>query len=784
MAVRPEARVQREFRYAIVDEVDSVLVDEARTPLIISGPVEHSQQDYGPLRTRVEQLVQRQSRLVTDLLRQAEQELEDPEKEWEGGVHLLQVKRGAPKNKRLQKLVSDRPELNRLIQHTELDVLRDKRMHEIDEGLFYAVDEKQRSVDLLDKGRDLLSPKDKGELVLPDIAEELSALDARTDLEGEAKVKAREEVYANYGSKNERIHNILQLLKAYSLFEKDVEYVVQDGKVLIVDEFTGRLMPGRRYSDGLHQAIEAKEGVTVEGETQTLATITLQNLFRLYDKLAGMTGTAETEAREFWEIYKLDVAVIPTHRPVCRNDEEDVVFRTKREKYNAIIEEIVEANKRGQPVLVGTVSVDVSERLSRMLKRRGVNHQVLNAKYHQKEAEIVANAGRRGAVTIATNMAGRGTDIKLGDGVAGVGGLHIVGTERHEARRIDRQLRGRAGRQGDPGSSRFFLALEDDLMRLFGLEKISGLMSKLGVEEGEVIEHGMVTKSIERAQKRVEAYNFDIRKHLLEYDDVMNKQRQVIYDLRVKLLENQEVRPEIQEWLGERIGLRVDEVVGEAIHHPSEWDLKRLAEEMSLVLMWPVEVKDLEDCEDRDELDEKASELANSALERKIESTGGDAFLNVVRQIMLWTVDEKWRDHLYELDHLKGGIGLRAYGQKDPLLEYKREAFGMFNTLLDEVHEDSLKRLFRVQLSEEQPGARRRQPARTVEQHASMAAFNQAGSQAPAAEGQPAAAQQAEPSGPRRARSAPRAGRNDPCPCGSGKKYKKCHLPIDEGVAA
>jgi preprotein translocase subunit SecA len=781
MAVRTEARVQRGFHYAIVDEVDSVLVDEARTPLIISGPVEHSRMEYGPLRTRVEQLVQRQSRLVNDLLQQAEQELQDPKKEWEAGVHLLQVKRAAPKNKRLQKLLSEEPGLSRLIQTTEMDVMRDKRMPEIDDALYFAIEEKHHSVDLLEKGRELLSPGDKSEMVLPDLAESLTDIDAREDLDGEARIKEREKVYADYAQKNERIHNINQLLKAYALFEKDVEYVVQDGKVLIVDEFTGRLMPGRRYSDGLHQAIEAKEGVKVEGETQTLATITLQNLFRLYHKLSGMTGTAETEASEFWEIYKLDVAVIPTHRPICRSDGEDVVFRTKREKYNAIIEEIVEANQKGQPSLVGTVSVEVSELLSRMLKRRGVNHQVLNAKYHQKEAEIVANAGRRGAVTIATNMAGRGTDIKLGDGVADLGGLHIIGTERHEARRIDRQLRGRSGRQGDPGSSRFFLSLEDDLMRLFGMEKISGLMSKLGVEEGEVIQHGMVTKSIERAQKRVEAYNFDIRKHLLKYDDVMNKQRHSIYDLRGKMLEDEDVRPEIEAWLSERIGIRVDEVVGDAPNHPAEWDLKRLADEMSYVLLSPIDPGSFESCGDREDLEDKTIDLAREVFNRKIEATGGQAYLNAVRQVILWTVDEKWKDHLYELDHLKGGIQLRAYGQKDPLLEYQKEAFGMFNTLLDEVHEESLKRIFRLQLSQEPPAGRRREPARMVEQHASVAAFKQGPATASEATAPPP--QQSDNAAVRRARTAPRAGRNDPCPCGSGKKYKKCHLPIDNGVA-
>ncbi len=457
MAVRPEQRVQRGFPYAIVDEVDSVLVDEARTPLIISGPVEHSDQAFDELKPLVERVVKAQNQLVNALMSEAEPLMKDPEQEYEAGIKLLQVQRAAPKHKRFMKLLADQPGLKRVITAVELDYLRDKRIHEIDEKLFFSIDEKARNVDLLEKGRELMSPQDPDRFVVPDLAAQLSELEGREDMDVAEQVKQREEIYRSYAARNEKIHNIQALLKAYSLYDPDVEYVVQDGKVMIVDEFTGRLMPGRRYSDVLHQAIEAKEGVKVEGETQTLATITLQNFFRMYLKLAGMTGTAETESREFWEIYKLEVAVIPTHKKVRRADHDDVVFRTKREKYNAVIEEIVESHQRGQPVLVGTISVEVSELLSRMLKRRGVKHNVLNAKYHQQEAEIVANAGQHGAVTIATNMAGRGTDIKLGSGIAELGGLHILGTERHEARRIDRQLRGRSGRQGDPGTSRFSL---------------------------------------------------------------------------------------------------------------------------------------------------------------------------------------------------------------------------------------------------------------------------------------------------------------------------------------
>ncbi|MGH7742488.1 MAG: preprotein translocase subunit SecA, partial [Candidatus Eiseniibacteriota bacterium] len=594
MAVRPEHKVQRGFEYAIVDEVDSVLIDEARTPLIISGPVEHSDQAFDELKPLVERLVKAQTGWVNRVLGEGEALLKDSDKEFDAGYKLLQVQRAAPKYKRFVKLQSDQPGVRRLITRVELEYLRDKRLHEVDEELLYAIDEKARSVDLLEKGRELLSPQDPERFVVPDLAAQLSELEGREEIGAEEKIKLRDEIYRSYAVKNERIHNVQALLKAYALFERDVEYVVQDGKVMIVDEFTGRLMPGRRYSDGLHQAIEAKEGVRVEGETQTLATITLQNFFRMYDKLAGMTGTAETESREFWEIYKLDVSVVPTHQPVHREDLDDVIYRTKREKYNAVIEEIVESHTKGQPVLVGTISVEVSELLSRMLKRRGIKHNVLNAKYHQQEAEIISTAGQNAAVTIATNMAGRGTDIKLGAGVTDVGGLRIIGTERHESRRIDRQLRGRAGRQGDPGLSRFYLSLEDDLMRLFGSERISGLMQRMGVEEGEVIEHPLVTGAISRAQKRVEAHNFDIRKHLLEYDDVMNQQREVVYGLRNQALSSTDMSETVLETLAEAARARVAKNTGGPAAHLDEWNLKGLADELSFVLMTPLTATDLE----------------------------------------------------------------------------------------------------------------------------------------------------------------------------------------------
>jgi preprotein translocase subunit SecA len=781
MAVRPEHQVQRGFVYAIVDEVDSVLVDEARTPLIISGPVEHSDQAFDELKPQVDRVVRAQTNWVTKTLAEAERLLADSEKEYEAGVELLKVQRAAPKFKRYMKLMSERPELKKLVNHVELEFLRDKRMHELDEALLYSIDEKAKNVDLLERGRDLMSPGDPDQFVVPDLAAQLSELEGRQDLTGEQRIHERDAVYRAYAAKNERIHNVQALLKAYALFEKDVEYVVQDGKVLIVDEFTGRLMPGRRYSEGLHQAIEAKEGVRVEGETQTLATITLQNFFRMYERLAGMTGTAETEAAEFWEIYKLDVAVIPTNKPIHRSDFNDVVYRTKREKYNAVIDEIVELNRKGQPVLVGTISVEASELLSRMLKRRGVKHHVLNAKYHQQEAEIVTQAGQRASVTIATNMAGRGTDIKLGTGVTDLGGLHILGTERHESRRIDRQLRGRSGRQGDPGSSRFYLSLEDDLMRLFGSDRIAGVMTRMGVQEGEVIEHGMVTSAISRAQKRVEAHNFDIRKHLLEYDNVMNEQRTVVYEMRHQALTAQDMSASVLESVEETTRERVDKATGGGQLHVGEWDLRALADELSYLLMTQVTPEELK-TDKAEDLAERAVAAAQRAYRAREAEFGPAMMREIERHVYLFTVDEHWRDHLYELDHLKGGIGLRAYGQRDPLIEYKKEAYALFETLVREVREEFVQRLFRVQLTPEvRPTVPQPRVPRVMQtQHAEAQSFGGGGAAA-GGEGAAAPAESAAAPAAPRVHDGPVVGRNDPCPCGSGKKYKKCHMLVDEG---
>jgi len=793
MAVRLEDRVQRGHHYAIVDEVDSVLIDEARTPLIISGPVEHSTQKYNELKPRVEKLVRNQTRLVNQLVAETEKLIREGDRSFETGARLLKIQRGAPKNKRFLKLMTD-GSLKKLMERVELELIRDKKLSELDQDLYYSIDEKTHVIDLSDKGREALSPDDKNLFVLPDLSVELGKIEEDDTLSPQEKLAKREAIHRLYADRSEKIHNILQLLKGYSLFEKDVEYVVKDGRVIIVDEFTGRLMPGRRFSDGLHQALEAKENVKVEQETQTFATITLQNYFRMYEKLAGMTGTAETEACEFYELYKLDVMVIPTHKPVRRIDYNDVVFRTRREKYNAVIEEIVREHEAGRPVLVGTVSVEVSETLSRLLKRKGIKHSVLNAKYHQQEAEIIKDAGQPGAVTIATNMAGRGTDIKLGPGVVKCKkccircedrdcencdhperaeecaarmpcGLHIVGTERHESRRIDRQLRGRSGRQGDPGSSRFFLSLEDDLMRLFGSDRVASAMDRMGVGEGEVIEHGLVTKAIERAQKRVEAQNFEIRKHLLEYDNVMNQQREVIYSLRLNALEGQDLRSDVLERIDELVERKFDERVDPKVY-PEEWDLDGLSAELESIFLVPFDLKgDKTEELNRNELFDHVRQTARTAYEQKESLFGPELMREVERYVYLKVIDEHWRDHLYELDQLKGGIGLRAYGQRDPLLEYKSEAYRMFVDMTESMREDSIKQLFRVSVERRapEPEAPRRRPVSHL--HAPVSAFAAAGAGAGAA----AAGKAAPP-----VRRVKKVGRNDPCPCGSGKKYKKC----------
>lgn len=783
MVVTPDDLVQRPHNYAIVDEVDSVLVDEARTPLIISGPVRGEDNKFAETKPRVERLISAQRNYVTKIAAEAEKLLEEGKND-EAGIQLLRANRGLPKHKKVMKLLSE-PSNKKLMQTTELDYLRDqsKRMHEIDDELYYSIDEKNHSVNLSEKGRELLTgaASDKNFFVLPDVGTEISLIEADESMADADKQKKKDELNLLYAERSERIHIVNQLIKAYSLYEKDEEYVVtDDGKVMIVDEFTGRLMHGRRFSDGLHQALEAKEGVKVERDMQTLATITLQNYFRLYRKLAGMTGTAETEAAEFFDIYKLDVAVIPTNKPMVREDVEDVVYRTIREKYNAVMDEIEEMRRNGRPVLVGTTSVDVSETLSRMLKRKGIPHNVLNAKQHQREAEIVTNAGLPANITIATNMAGRGTDIKLGPGVRDAGGLHIIGTERHEARRIDRQLRGRAGRQGDPGSSKFYLSLEDDLMRLFGSDRIAGIMQRLGLKEGEVIQHSMITRSVERAQKKVEENNYAIRKRLLEYDNVMNQQREVIYSRRRHALRGERLREDILLMLRDFISRMVEK-------YYEDGNIDGLRDELrtNLLVDFKIDAQRWQDL-GKDGVNEEVYKTATDFYKRKEQQLGHENTAMLEKMVTLQVIDEKWKDHLREMDDLKEGIHMRAYGQKDPLIEYKGEAFRMFTQLLEFITIDTIQLIFKLYPTVAQPVPVRR--ARTPRQeemqltHQESIGMGLSASAPIQSNNEPVSPEEAQRSGGQRPvkkiqpiHVGEKIGRNDPCPCGSGKKYKQCH---------
>jgi len=834
-----EQRVQRGHAFAIVDEVDSVLIDEARTPLIISGPVgTETNAAYARYNPSVADLYRRQTRIVNELIAQAEKDVASGDL-YAAGEALFLARRGTPRNKRLLKMLAEDPGLQRSISKVERDYMLEKRVHELEERLLFSMDEKGHNVHLTDQGLDVLAPDDHEAFVVPDISEAVHGVEQDDTLSVDEKREAIEVLEREYAEKSEKIHVIHQLLKGYALFQKDEQYVIQGGEVMIVDEFTGRMMPGRRWSDGLHQAVEAKEGVSVRAETQTLATITIQNYFRMFDKLGGMTGTAETEEGEFHQIYTLDVMVIPTNRPIQRDDRHDLVYKTKREKYNAIVQELQRLHAMELPVLVGTVSVDVSETLSRMLKRAGIPHEVLNAKQHQRESEIVARAGQPGAVTIATNMAGRGTDIKLGPGVteartigwlkargidpaslAGspdpatavdlaaqgddhvveVGGLHIIGSERHESRRIDRQLRGRAGRQGDPGATQFFLSLEDDLMRLFGSDRIAGIMDRLGAEEGEVITHPWITGSISNAQKRVEMQNFEARKRLLDYDDVMNQQREVVYDLRTFALEGgEELQGEVWEMIERGVPAVVEEYLEGA--HPEEWDLAGLRQKLMLDFMitadrLPGADGAGEPFDTTGEVEEYVVEVAREAFHRKLEQFG-EATDAVLRFIVLSTIDEKWKDHLYDLDHLKASIGFRGWGQKDPLVEYKKEAFDMFEDLMRDLYASVARFAFRAQLTPAVPPPppppeffgtpmRGEEPVE--------AEYDQEEPRQPEPAPQPAprpraslginpyaaVPQRREPVRTNREEEKPReaapvVGRNDPCPCGSGKKYKNCH---------
>jgi preprotein translocase subunit SecA len=813
MASRKEEQVQRGHYYAIVDEVDSILIDEARTPLIISGPaVITYDEQYANFRPQVEAIYHVQERLCNRFLNEAKELIaklrpedgSNPDNreglERQAGLLLFRVKCGQPKSEGLAKVLED-PENLRLMNHAELQLHADQKKTELyaeKEELFFAIDEKSHEADLTEKGRTHLSPKDPDAFMLPDLSTALHDIDVGPEEDPRKRLEAKTKLQAEFETKAQRIHAISQLLKAYCLYQKDVQYVVQDNKVIIVDENTGRLMSGRRWSDGLHQAVEAKEQVEIERETQTLATITIQNYFRLYHKLAGMTGTAETEASEFFDIYKLGVLVIPTNKPVARNDMNDSVYKTRREKYSAVVKEIKEIHGKGRPMLVGTISVEVSEHLSRLLKKEGIIHSVLNAKYHQQEAEIVSRAGQRGSVTIATNMAGRGTDIKLGPGVPEAGGLHVIGTERHEARRIDRQLRGRCARQGDPGSSHFFISLEDDLMRLFGSDKIVKYMEKMGLEEGQELEHPLLNRSIGQAQKRVEQHNFQIRKRTLEYDDVMNKQREVIYGFRNEIIHAVDVRDRLMDIMEEVVLQKVEQfTTGQGDFN--EWKVRSLSDWVNLNFPIGMPEKEIvKAAESGKEVPVKGSifdglspaqfavcnfisDSVRKAYEIKISFENPEALKEVERYTILSAIDKLWQEHLYEMDSLRYSIGLRAHGQRDPLIEYKAEAFKIFEELMVNIKTEICHNIFRSASSLMAfENFLRNVPQQTT--HQSTSAFGGTSTGTSAAPGRrgpsqgsdmvseaAAAVEKAKP-----VRVGPKVGRNDPCPCGSGKKYKQC----------
>ncbi len=809
MAINPKDLVQRRHNFAIVDEVDSVLVDDARTPLIISGPIPRGDhQEFDALKPQVQRLVKAQNELVMGMFTEAKRLLKsaDKKEQDEGARLLLRTYKGLPKMKPLIKFLSEKGNKAALLK-TENFYMQDnnRNMHIITDELYFVIEEQHNSIELTDKGIDLLSAgtEDPSFFVMPDIGAEIANIE-KSGLTDEEKLREKDALIQNYSVKSERVHTINQLLKAYTLFERDVEYVLVDGLVKIVDEQTGRIMEGRRYSDGLHQAIEAKENVKVEAATQTFATITLQNYFRMYHKLSGMTGTAETEAGEFWDIYKLDVVVIPTNRPIARDDREDLVYKTKREKYNAVIEEIVDLVNAGRPVLVGTTSVEISELLSRMLKLRGIKHNVLNAKLHQREADIVAEAGKKGTVTIATNMAGRGTDIKLSDEVKEAGGLAIVGTERHDSRRVDRQLRGRAGRQGDVGSSQFFVSLEDNLMRLFSSDRIVKLMDRMGLKDGEVIQHSMITKSIERAQKKVEENNFGIRKRLLEYDDVMNSQREVIYKRRRHALFGERIQVDIANML-----IDVAEAIVKEYHGGSFEDFT-----MELIRVFSIESPVTEEQFMKENPENIAQTIYNTVLEtykRKtaaiaqqvypvikdvyenkaemyenivIPFTDGIKGYNIVTNLkkayetnaedvvhsfekasILATIDEAWKEHLREMDDLKQSVQNASYEQKDPLLIYKFESFNLFKAMIEQINKSVAASLMKGHIPLQSP----EEVQEAEERNTDMEGL-QTSKEELSQDGGKKQPQKAQP-----VRNTQKVGRNEPCPCGSGKKYKQCH---------
>ncbi len=771
MATSREQQVQRGYHFAIVDEVDSILIDEARTPLIISGPATVSTHQYDKFKPLVEDLVRRQTMLCNRLVSEAEEAWKAGKTE-EFGVTLYKVKLGQPRNKGFLR-AQEAPDKRRAIDKAELSFHTDARKEELfalKEELFFTLDERAHESDLSEKGRNFMNPDDLDAFVLPDLISQFADIDNTAGLDEAQKADEKARRQAHMDHQSERIHNISQLLRAYCLFEKDVQYVVEEGKVVIVDEFTGRKMTGRRWSDGLHQAVEAKEGVVIDRETQTLATITIQNYFRLYYKLAGMTGTAETEANEFHDIYKLEVAVIPTNRPIIRKDVNDFIYKTRREKFNAVVKEIAAAHTKGQPVLVGTVSVESSEVLSRMLQRQKIPHAVLNAKYHMQEAEIVARAGQPGAVTISTNMAGRGTDIKLGAGVPELGGLYVMGTERHESRRIDRQLRGRCARQGDPGFSRFYVSFEDDLMRNFGAaDRMTRMMERFGLEEGQELEHPWLNRSVETAQKRVEQRNYLVRKRTLEFDDVMNKQREVVYGFRNDAINNEDPRPLLYETIEATIPERVATyITGDDDANPQgllDW----VNTTFPLGLSMEAAGFDTKSAED---VSAFLLEKVKHSYELKCKHEEPEAARQLERYIILNAVDRLWQEHLYAMDSLREAVYLRAYGQKDPLVEYKTEAYEMFTELMANIKGEVLRNLFRSTSNL----MAFEQFLSNLPTHLLSGSPETEPSPEPIQESSPRtqpAEEDVEISLPER-RDAPRVGRNDPCPCGSGKKFKSC----------
>ncbi len=750
--------VQRGHFYAIVDEVDSILIDEARTPLIISGPVEHSENKiYMQVKPLVITLRQKQASVIRSLLKEVRQRLDEGLVDDKTIETLLQVKRGDPKNPVFLDILSENQGLKKQIDRTENMLSAQKLLPDLDQILYCTIDERSNAVELTEKGLKVVGSGDMGDFVLPDLDDESHAIREDDSLSPKEKEERLRELEERYAATSELLHATQQLIKAYWLFEKDVHYVIKDGQVMIVDEFTGRMMPGRRWSDGLHQAVEAKEGVSVAGENQTLATVTFQNFFRMYEKLAGMTGTADTEAAEFKDIYKLDVVVIPTNEKMIRKDYPDMIYKTEREKFKAVVEEIKELYKKGQPVLVGTISIEKSEMLSKMLKRAGIPHSVLNAKHHQREAEIIANAGQAKTVTISTNMAGRGTDIVLGEGVRELGGLHIIGTERHESRRIDNQLRGRSGRQGDPGSSRFYLSLEDDLLRIFGSERISSIMERLGMEEGEPIEHNLISKGIENAQRKVEAHNFDMRKHLLEYDDVMNKHREIIYSLRKDILMGRAVGETVRGMVTDTVEGLVEKWLDPKAH-PEDWDIESLSDNVIRLFGFRPKIRPEDVGEEAfetfqpEDLQEIILEGAMAAYAEKEKLLGKEDLEQLERLLILQIIDNQWVDHLQDMEHMKEGIGLRGYGQLDPLREYQKEGFALFEDLMVRIREETVGTLFRIQFVRDAPETRPRR--RKKELHMSHGDEGD----------RPVTVR----------RKGKKIGRNDPCPCGSGKKYKKC----------